>query len=123
MKHAKKVRLSGRQKRAKHVRKKVFGTAERPRLSVYRSLKNVYIQLIDDDKSISILGTSSLAPRIREQEFKSGKIDIARSVGQLAAEIAKGKGITQVVFDRSGYLYHGRVSAVAEGARKGGLKF
>jgi len=121
--HARKDRLSGRQRRAKRVRKKIFGTAEKPRLSVHRSLKNIYVQLIDDDRCVSILGISSLGPKIREQQFVGGKIDTAKFVGKLGAEIARGKGITKVVFDRSGYRYHGRVKAVAEGAREGGLNF
>ena len=109
--HARKDRLSGRQRRAKRVRKRVFGTAEKPRLSVHRSLKNIYVQLIDDDRCVSILGVSSLGLKIREQQFVDGKIDTAKFVGKLVAEIAKEKGITKVVFDRSGYRYHGRVKA------------
>ena len=121
--HARKDRLSGRQRRAKRVRKKIFGTAEKPRLSVHRSLKNIYVQLIDDDRCVSILGVSSSGPKIREQQFVGGKIDTAKVAGKLVAEIAREKGITKVVFDRSGYRYHGRVKAVAEGAREGGLNF
>ena len=121
MKHGKKIRLSGRQRRAQRIRKKVFGNAEKPRLSVYRSLNNIYVQLIDDENNHSILGASSLESKIREQKFEGGKIDIAKAVGKLAAEKAKEKGVKQVVFDRGGYLYHGRVRAVAEGAREGGL--
>lgn len=113
----------GRERRAKRVRKKISGTAERPRLSVSRSIKNVYVQLIDDDKGVSLFGVSSRSPEIKGKEFEGGKAGIAKAVGQLVAEKAKEKGIKQVVFDRSGYLYHGRVKAVAEGAREGGLSF
>ena len=123
MNHPKKERITGRKRRAKRVRKKVFGTAEKPRLSVFRSLKNISAQLIDDKKGVSIFGVSSSNPEIRKQKFDSRKIGEAEAVGKIVAEKAKGKGITEVVFDRSGYLYHGRVKAVAEGARKGGLKF
>jgi len=113
----------GRERRAKRVRKKISGTAERPRLSVSRSIKNVYVQLIDDDKGVSLFGVSSQSPEIRGKEIEGGKAGIAKAVGQIVAEKAKEKGIKQVVFDRSGYLYHGRVKAVAEGAREGGLSF
>ena len=124
MKHPKKIKLAGRGKRARRVRKKVYGTAERPRLSVYRSLKNVYVQLVDDDRRVSILGVSSSCTEIQEQKIESkGKIGVARAVGIIVAKKAKEKGIERIVFDRNGYLYHGRVKAVAEGAREGGLNF
>ena len=123
MKHHQKIKLTGRKKRAIRVRKYVTGTTERPRLSVNRSLKNVYAQLIDDDKGISILGVSSSAPAVREQKIEGGKMGAAKAVGKLIAEKAKEKGIKEVVFDRSGYKYHGRVKAIADGAREAGLKF
>ena len=124
MKYPKKIKLSGRERRAQRVRKKIYGTAERPRLSVHRNLNSVYVQLIDDDRGASLLGISSSSPEIRGQKIEGkGKIDVAKAVGKLAAEKAKQKGITSIVFDRSGYLYHGRVKAVAEGAREGGLNF
>ena len=123
MKHPKKEKLIGRKKRAKRVRKKVSGTAGCPRLSVHRSLTSVYVQLIDDEKGVSIIGISSKAPEIRELKFEGGKTGIAKAVGKLLAEKATEKGISAAVFDRNGYLYHGRVKAVAEGAREGGLKF
>jgi len=123
MKKPKKEKLTGREKRAKRVRKKVYGTTDRPRLSVTRSLKNVYAQLIDDDKGVTITGVSSSGPEIKGRKFEeSGKIVVAKAVGELVAEKAKEKGIEKVVFDRNGYLYHGRVRAVAEGAREGGLE-
>ena len=123
MKHPKKIKMTGRQKRARRVRTKVFGTAKSPRLSVHRSLKNIFVQLIDDDKGISLIGVSSLCQNIKEQQIEGGKISIAKAVGRLAAEKAKEKDISKIVFDRNGYLYHGRIKAVAEGAREGGLIF
>ncbi|HUT63398.1 MAG TPA: 50S ribosomal protein L18 [Anaerolineae bacterium] len=123
MKYPKKVKLTGREKRAKSVRKKVYGTAERPRLSVYRSLKNIYAQLIDDERGETILGVSSLCPDIKEQHIEGGKVNSAKAVGMILAEKSKAKGITKVVFDRNGFLYHGCVKAVAEGARERGLNF
>ena len=123
MKHPKKIKMTGCQKRARRVRTKVFGTAERPRLSVHRSLKNIFAQLIDDDKGISLLGVSSICREVKELQIGVGKVGIAKAVGKLIAEKAKEKGISNIVFDRNGYLYHGRVKAVAEGAREGGLIF
>jgi large subunit ribosomal protein L18 len=94
------------------------GTAERPRISVYRSNKAIYAQAIDD-----LAGATLVAARSAEVEQAGDKTAVARRVGHLLAERAKGKGIETVVFDRSGYLYHGRVKALAEGAREGGLQF
>ena len=123
MKHPKKIKMNAREKRAKRVRKKVYGSAESPRLTVYRSLKNVYVQLIDDTTGVSLVGISSTGKEIREQKIDGGKTGIARLTGKMVAEKAREKGITKAVFDRNGYIYHGRVKAVAEGAREGGLKF
>jgi len=123
MKHPKNIRERGRKRRAKRVRKKVTGTAERPRISVSRSLKNVYVQVIDDVNGVSILGISSQSPEIASKEIEGGKIEISKAVGKIVAEKALEKGVKEVVFDRSGYLYHGRIKAVAEGAREGGLSF
>jgi large subunit ribosomal protein L18 len=123
MKHPMKVKLSPREMRARRVRRKVHGTPGIPRLSVYRSLKNIYVQLVDDEKGISLVGLSSDGPELRERTIEGGKVGVAKEVGKLVAEKAKEKGIARVVFDRSGYLYHGRVKAVAEGAREGGLTF
>jgi large subunit ribosomal protein L18 len=92
-------------------------------MSVSRSLKNVYVQLIDDEKGTTLLGVSSLSPDISGKTIEGGKSGLAKAVGELVADKAKAQGITEVVFDRSGFLYHGRVKAVAEGARKGGLLF
>jgi large subunit ribosomal protein L18 len=106
------------------IRKKISGTAERPRLAVYKSLKQIYTQLIDDSNGVTLLSASSLSKEIlNDVKDAKSKIDKSKVVGKLLAEKAKDKGIETVVFDRSGYRYHGRVQAVAEGAREGGLKF
>jgi len=123
MKHPQKSKVTPKQKRAKRVRKKIFGTSERPRLSVHRSLKNVFVQVIDDVKGKTLVGISSAGPEVRDLGIKGAKVDISKAVGKIVAEKAKEKGISKVVFDRSGYLYHGRVKAIAEGAREGGLDF
>lgn len=123
MKYPKKIKFTPREKRARRVRKKIAGTPERPRLSIYRSLNNVYIQLIDDTKGMTIIGLSSNGPGIHGMGIKGTKTEISKVVGKVLAEKAKEKGIHKVVFDRSGYLYHGRVRAVADGAREGGLEF
>jgi large subunit ribosomal protein L18 len=104
------------------VRKDIYGTNDKPRLSVFRSNKQIYVQFIDDAEGKTLLSVSS---QIKEIADKSGitKIEQARMVGKLAAEKSKENGINNVVFDRNGYLYHGRVKALAEAAREGGLKF
>ena len=109
-----------RLKRHKRVRGKISGTPERPRLNVFRSETNIYAQVIDDVNGVTLVSASSL-----EKEFdgKGGNVEAARKVGQMVAERAKAKGIENVVFDRGGYIYHGRVQALAEGAREGGLEF
>ncbi|MBI2950633.1 50S ribosomal protein L18 [bacterium] len=110
--------------RHRRVRRKVAGSAEQPRLSVSRSLKNVEAQLIDDVAGRSLLGMSSLSKEVREQAAGAGgKCAQGRVVGRLLAEKALQSGIQKVVFDRGGFRYHGRVKALAEGAREGGLKF
>ena len=115
------------QKRARiktRVRKKISGTTERPRMSIYRSLKQIHAQIIDDTKNETLVSASSLSNEIAEEVQKiSRKAEKSTLVGELLAKKALEKGIKQVVFDRSGYEYHGRVRALAEGARKGGLKF
>jgi large subunit ribosomal protein L18 len=108
-------------RRHRRVRKKVRGTAERPRLSVFRSLKHIYAQIINDEEGQTLVAASSLSPEIRGMQ--GTKTDIARAVGRLIAQKALEKGITKVVFDRGGYKYHGRVKALAEGAREAGLLF
>ena len=109
-----------RLKRHKRVRSKVFGTAERPRLNVFRSEKNIYAQVIDDVAGNTLVSASSLDKAI---EGNGGNKTAARAVGKLVAERCKAKGIDTVVFDRGGYVYHGRVAELAEGAREGGLEF
>ncbi|MFO7370146.1 MAG: 50S ribosomal protein L18 [Bacteroidales bacterium] len=104
------------------IRKVIYGTKDKPRLTVFRSNKQIYVQLIDDAEGKTLLSVSSRAKEIAE---KSGitKIEQAKLVGKLAAEKSKESGISMVVFDRNGYLYHGRIKALAEAAREGGLKF
>ena len=111
---------ASRQRRHLRVRKKVFGTPERPRLSVYRSEKNIYAQIIDDVNAVTVVSASSL-----EKDFagKGGNKEGAKLVGELIAKNALEKGITEVVFDRGGYVYHGRVQQLADAARETGLKF
>ncbi|MCX4373796.1 MAG: 50S ribosomal protein L18 [Dysosmobacter sp.] len=109
-----------RMKRHKRVRAKVSGTPEMPRLNVFRSEANIYAQVIDDVAGVTLVSASSLDKAI---EGYGGNIAAATAVGKLVAERAKAKGIETVVFDRGGYLYHGRVKALAEGAREGGLQF
>ena len=109
-----------RLKRHKRVRGKVSGTAARPRLNVYRSAKNIYAQVIDDVNGVTICAASTLD---KEIEGYGGNKDAAFEVGKLIAARAAEKNIEEVVFDRGGYVYHGRVAALADGAREGGLKF
>lgn len=111
--------LTPRQKRHNRVRARVSGTAERPRLNVFRSLNHIYAQVIDDVRGHTIVSASTLDTSVSDTE----KIEQATAVGKLVAERAKEAGITRVVFDRGGYLYHGRIKALAEGAREGGLDF
>ena len=112
-------RKASREKRHLRVRKKVFGTTERPRLSVYRSEKNIYAQIIDDVNAVTVVAASSLDKTIEKGSNK----EAAKLVGELVAKRAIEKGITEVVFDRGGYVYHGRIQELAEGARSAGLKF
>ncbi len=110
-------------KRKKRVRKKIFGTGERPRLVVFRSLNHVYAQVIDDEKGATLVSASSLLPEIKGASVEDGKKGIAKKVGELVAERAIAQGISQIAFDRGGYQYHGRVRSLAEGARGKGLNF
>ncbi|MHB8157677.1 MAG: 50S ribosomal protein L18 [Desulfocucumaceae bacterium] len=112
-----------RAKRQKRVRNKISGTADRPRLNVYRSLNNIYAQLIDDDRGVTLVTVSTLSPDLKGKLASCGNKDAAVAVGGLIAKTAIEKGISIVVFDRAGYLYHGRVRALADAAREGGLKF
>ena len=119
----KRTRRERRIARHKRVRRKVFGTPERPRLCVYRSLRLMYAQIIDDTIGHTLVSASTTEPILRNQLKSTGNKEAAAAVGRLIAQRALEKGITQVVFDRGGFLYHGRVAAVAEAAREAGLKF
>ena len=119
--HAPKSRQQLRYRRHLRVRRKLSGTAARPRLVVYRSLKHIYAQLVNDDLGVTLLGVGDATDGI--QVDGKGKVARGKAVGKLLAEKAKAAGVTRVVFDRAGYRYHGRVQAVADGAREGGLEF
>jgi len=118
-----KLKFKSRERRRHHVRSKIVGTTERPRLSVFRSSKHIYVQLIDDINGTTLATTSTLAKEVREKVPYGGNKKAAEAVGQRLAEIAKEKGIAKVAFDRGHYRYHGRIQALAEAARKGGLDF
>jgi large subunit ribosomal protein L18 len=108
------------------IRKKVLGTAERPRLNVYRSVSHIYAQVIDDAKGVTMVSASSLeAGKAKDGKahLKGGNLAAAKQVGKMIAERAKQKGVAKVVFDRGGYLYHGRIKALADAAREAGLQF
>ncbi|NLI94030.1 MAG: 50S ribosomal protein L18 [Peptococcaceae bacterium] len=107
----------------KSIRKRIHGTAERPRLAVFRSLNHIYAQVINDDLGITLTAASSLDPEFKAAELSGGNIEGAKKVGELIAKKAKEKGISKVVYDRGGSLYHGRVAALAEAAREAGLDF
>jgi large subunit ribosomal protein L18 len=119
--HAPKTRSQLRRRRHLRVRQRVTGSAERPRLVVFRSLKHIYAQLVDDDRGVTLAGASDASEGIAVDG--TGKVARSKAVGKLIAGKAKAAGITKVVFDRAGYRYHGRVQAVADGAREGGLEF
>lgn len=114
-------KMDRRQRLKYHIRKKVSGTVERPRLSVYRSNTNIYVQVIDDEKGVTLASASSL--ELSEGARLNTNASAAAEVGKKVAERAKEAGVTKVVFDRNGYLYHGKVKALADGAREGGLQF
>ena len=118
-----KLKLKRRLRRRNHVRRRVVGTAERPRLSVFRSSKHIYAQLIDDLSGVTLAAASSLAPDVRGSLKYGGNIKAAQVVGKKLAEAAKEKGIAKAAFDRGHYRYHGRVKALADAAREGGLQF
>jgi large subunit ribosomal protein L18 len=116
-------RKETRLKRHQRIRRSLWGQAERPRLCVYRSNKHIYAQLVDDSKATTLAFASTLDPELRAKVDKPWNIDSAKTVGELIAKRAIEKGFKSVVFDRGGYIYHGRVAAVAEGAREAGLEF
>ncbi|SCI48277.1 MULTISPECIES: 50S ribosomal protein L18 [unclassified Romboutsia] len=112
-----------RLQRHKRVRKKISGTTQRPRLCVFRSSNNIYAQIIDDTNRVTLVSASSLEAEVKGAVSHTGNKAAAKMVGQMIAKKAVEKGITEVVFDRGGYLYHGRIQELAEGAREAGLKF
>jgi large subunit ribosomal protein L18 len=116
-------RKAVRAKRRMRLRNKLRGTTERPRLSVFRSLNNIYAQIIDDEKGVTLAAASSLSPELKEKVSTGGNIEAAKAVGELIAKKALDAGIKNVVFDRAGYIYHGRVKSLADAAREGGLEF
>jgi large subunit ribosomal protein L18 len=116
--------LAKRDRKKISIRKKLFGTPEKPRLAVFRSNKQIYAQLVDDTKGITIVSAYSGSKEVLEDvKNAKGKVAQSKFIGTLIAKLAIEKGVSTVIFDRSGYRYHGRVKAVAEGAREGGLKF
>lgn len=112
-----------RQRKHARVRDHISGTSERPRLSVFRSLSHIYAQVIDDNEGVTLVSASSLDSEIKDQVKNTGNCEAAKLVGELVGKRALDKNIETIVFDRSGYIYHGRVAALAEGAREAGLKF
>jgi len=117
------MRIVGRERRKLRIRKRVNGTAERPRLSVFRSARHIYAQVIDDASGQTLAAASTLSKDLSGQFVEGTKTDDAKKVGGLIAKLCKEKGITKIVFDRNGYLYHGRISALAQAAREAGLEF
>lgn len=117
------IRNEARRKRHRVVRNKIHGTAQRPRLNVYRSLNHIYAQIIDDDSGATLISASTLDRDVKDKAEKGHDVDAAKAVGALVAERAMEKGIKDIVFDRGGYKYHGRIKALAESARETGLNF
>lgn len=117
------TRQQSKQRRHRRVRGKVFGSSERPRLAVFRSNQHIYAQIIDDTSHHTLVAASSLEPDLKSKLSSGANCDASKEVGKLIASRSKEKGITQVVFDRGGNLYHGRVQALADAAREAGLDF
>ena len=117
------IKKEARLRRKQRVRKKVIGTSDRPRLSVFRSTRHIYAQIIDDSRGSTIVAASSMEKEVRDASKPGDKKAVAVKIGKLIAGRAKEKGISKVVFDRGGFMYHGRVKALSEGAREGGLTF
>lgn len=118
------IKLEGRNKRHKIIRKKISGTSDKPRLSVYRSLSNTYVQVVDDVAGNTLAALATNSPSLKEKVKKDGgNLKGVAILGVAMAELCKTKGIEKIVFDRSGYAYHGKVKALADALRKGGLKF
>ena len=120
---AQKLKHRRQLRRRRHVRSKIVGTAERPRLTVFRSSKHIYAQLIDDHQGVTLAAASSRAKDTKTTMPYGGNVKAAQVVGQKIADAAKAKGIAKVAFDRGHYRYHGRIKALADAARKGGLQF
>lgn len=118
-----KKKIEKRNRRRKHVRKTIYGTAAKPRLAVFKSLKHIYVQAIDDDNGTTLVSASTIDKDIREKVKDLNKIESAKKVGELLADRLQKIKIKQVIFDRGGYRYHGRVKALADGAREKGIKF
>lgn len=118
-----KQKVEARQRRQRRVRKRIFGTPEVPRLNIFRSLDNIYAQVIDDTAGHTLASASTIDSEVAAQVVNKSKLEAAKIVGQVVAERAKSAGVENVVFDRGGYRYHGRVAALADGAREAGLKF
>jgi large subunit ribosomal protein L18 len=116
-------KVARRERRHRRVRARVEGTPERPRMNIFRSAENIYVQVIDDVAMKTLVSASTIDTEIAPQVEGKTKVEAARIVGKIAAERAKNAGISKVVFDRGGYKYHGRVAAIAEGAREAGLDF
>ncbi len=116
-------RVLARKRRHARIRRKVYGTEERPRLCVSKSLSNMYVQLIDDEKGITLTSASTVDKDLKGKIKNGGNLEAAKIVGGLIAERALGKNIKKVVFDRGGYIYHGRIKALADAAREKGLQF
>jgi large subunit ribosomal protein L18 len=116
-------RLMARLKRKKRIRKRLYGAADRPRLSVFRTASHIYAQIIDDTKGETLVSASTLDRNYKQNPVAGKKQEIAKAVGSLVARRALDKGITKVVLDRNGFLYHGRIKALSDGAREAGLEF
>jgi large subunit ribosomal protein L18 len=117
------MQIVGRERRKLRIRRKVSGTNEQPRLTVFRSAKHIYAQVIDDVAGTTLVHASTLSREVRAAVAEDKKTDAAKKVGAAVAKLLIAKGISKIVFDRNGYLYHGRVRALADGAREAGLKF
>ena len=117
------MRIVGRERRKLRIRQKISGTGDKPRLSVFRSAKHIYAQVVNDVDGKTVAHASTLSREVRGAIGEDNKVDAAKKVGEAIAKALLAKGIKKVVFDRNGYLYHGRVRALADAARKAGLKF
>ena len=121
--NSQKLKQVRRLRRRRHVRRKIVGTVERPRLTVFRSSKHIYAQLIDDLNGVTLAAAASNAPDLKKNVAYGGNVKAAQAVGKRLAEVAKERGITKAAFDRGHYRYHGRIKALADAAREGGLQF